>query len=144
MFEPTVSEPPAPWWSLTPEKHMNRLFAAALRVAILSACLFQASCQDLATMLPTLRPTPQPKYVIVAFGAEWCEACLKNRPALEKLNTPPSRQVRYVDVDKEPEIADDYGIKTVPMYVVWERKRFGYVEIGRTSDIGQLSRMVAR
>lgn len=56
---------------------------------------------------------------VLYFTAEWCNPCKKTRPLVEELNKDQSETRFYIiDVDIEMEMAADFGIKSVPTFVV--------------------------
>ena len=57
--------------------------------------------------------------IVLYFTAEWCGPCKKTRPFVEELNKDQSETRFYIiDVDSEMEMAEDFGIKSVPTFVV--------------------------
>ena len=57
--------------------------------------------------------------IILYFTAEWCGPCKKTRPIVEDLNHDQTETRFYIiDVDSEMEMAEDFGIKSVPTFVV--------------------------
>lgn len=69
---------------------------------------------------------------ILFFTADWCHYCKKMKPVMGEL-VREGYTVRVVDVDKEPELKRQYGVRSLPTSVVVvnnaEVKRF----IGVTS-----------
>ena len=58
---------------------------------------------------------------IIKFEAEWCGPCKMSRPHWDKFKeTHPSIQMEVVDVDKNPEVANQYKVMSVPTLVVEE------------------------
>ena len=56
---------------------------------------------------------------VLYFTAEWCGPCKRTRPLVEDLNKDQSETRFYIiDVDIEMEMATDFGIKSVPTFVV--------------------------
>ena len=55
---------------------------------------------------------------IIRFTAEWCQPCKMLSKQLEtmELNLP----IDVIDIDKDPEIAIEYGIRSVPTLVLME------------------------
>jgi thioredoxin 1 len=55
---------------------------------------------------------------IIRFTAEWCQPCKMLSKQLETmdLNLP----IDVIDIDKDPEIAIEYGIRSVPTLVLME------------------------
>ena len=47
---------------------------------------------------------------VIYFGADWCGPCKSIKPQLIAANLP----IRYVDVDKSPQMASDYLVKSIP------------------------------
>lgn len=57
------------------------------------------------------------KKVLVDFFAEWCGPCKMLGPVLEKLDPEyPDVEFVKVDVDQLPEVAQRYGIMSIPTY----------------------------
>lgn len=54
--------------------------------------------------------------VVIDFYATWCPPCKKLNPVLVELATEYEGRVKFykVDVDKEPEIANAFGIQSMP------------------------------
>jgi thioredoxin 1 len=56
---------------------------------------------------------------VLYFTAEWCGPCKKTRPIVESLNHDQTETRFYIiDVDIEMEMAQDFGIKSVPTFIV--------------------------
>jgi thioredoxin 1 len=56
---------------------------------------------------------------VLYFTAEWCGPCKKTRPIVEDLNHDQIETRFYIiDVDIEMEMAQDFGIKSVPTFIV--------------------------
>jgi thioredoxin-like negative regulator of GroEL len=53
---------------------------------------------------------------ILAFTATWCQPCKNFKPILEQV----SREipVEFIDVDANPQLIAEYGIRNVPTIVV--------------------------
>ena len=51
---------------------------------------------------------------VIYFGAEWCGPCKSIKTQLIAANLP----IRYVDVDKSPQMAGDYLVKSIPTVVL--------------------------
>ena len=54
--------------------------------------------------------------VIVDFYADWCGPCRQLAPVLEDIDVP----VVKVDVDEHPEIAQEYGVMSLPTLGLFE------------------------
>ena len=56
---------------------------------------------------------------ILYFTADWCSPCKKTRPVVEELNREQIMAKFFIiDVDIEPEMAQDFEVKSVPTFVV--------------------------
>jgi thioredoxin 1 len=60
--------------------------------------------------------------VIVDFWAEWCGPCRAVAPVLDKIAEERSGEVRIVkvNIDEEPELAQRYGIQSIPTIVLFK------------------------
>lgn len=75
---------------------------------------------------------------LLDFGASWCGPCQRMTPLVEQLEQE-GYSVRKVDVDREPALARQYGVTSVPCFVFIENSR----ETGRidgATDIETLRR----
>ena len=63
------------------------------------------------------------KYVLIDFYAFWCEPCVMLNPVIQELaqNYREDMNVYKVDVDKNPDIADEYNITNVPTLVLHQK-----------------------
>jgi thioredoxin-like negative regulator of GroEL len=79
---------------------------------------------------------PAPKIQLVCFGASWCAPCKQKAPAIDAIIRDAKGKVQkvYVDVDQQPGVADSYGIRAVPTYVVLVNGR----EVFRSGDPSQI------
>lgn len=62
------------------------------------------------------------QYVIVEFTANWCMACKRLKPDIEKLSLEYKNQVTFlkVDVDKIPELAREYEVISLPTFIIFK------------------------
>ena len=58
--------------------------------------------------------------VLVDFYANWCGPCKMLRPVLEEFANETNIKVVSVDVDSEPDLAQSYGVMSIPCLVVFE------------------------
>ncbi len=65
-----------------------------------------------------VRQSPLP--VVVDFWAEWCAPCHRIAPTVDELATALAGRARVVkvDVDDEPELAQAYGVRAIPTFVL--------------------------
>lgn len=55
------------------------------------------------------------------FTAEWCQPCKKTRPIVEELNRDQTTAgFQIIDVDMNPELVKNFGIKAVPTFILFE------------------------
>ncbi len=61
--------------------------------------------------------------VVVEFGATWCAPCKMLEPVLTQLSQEWQSRARIVkmDVDESAEIAQDYGIMSVPTVILFKK-----------------------
>jgi thioredoxin 1 len=55
---------------------------------------------------------------IIRFTAEWCQPCKTLAKQLETMEL--NMHIDVIDIDKDPEIAIEYGIRSVPTLVLME------------------------
>ena len=56
--------------------------------------------------------------VLVDFYADWCGPCRMLGPILDEISK--DHTVYKVNVDKEPELAQNYGIMSIPCMIVFQ------------------------
>ena len=55
---------------------------------------------------------------VLYFSAPWCGPCKMFRPIVEQASQETGKYVQYVDVDQNKQMAEQYGITSVPTIVV--------------------------
>ena len=56
---------------------------------------------------------------ILYFTADWCNPCKKTRPIVEELNREQIMAKFFIiDVDVEPEMAQDFEVRSIPTFVL--------------------------
>lgn len=59
--------------------------------------------------------------VLVELGAGWCAPCQRLKPILEALSKEMQHVKFYeVDIDDNPELSKHFGIKSVPMMLIFK------------------------
>ncbi len=65
---------------------------------------------------------------VLYFTAEWCKPCEKVRPVVEQLNRDQiTARFFMIDADSETEMVEDFGIRSIPTFVLIEDNK----EVGR-------------
>lgn len=78
-------------------------------------------------------------FVLVDFYANWCGPCKMLSPVLEELENSRGVKVVKVDVDKNEEVARNYGVMSIPTLIMFKNgelvdKKVGYIPIELLSD----------
>ncbi|WP_424211719.1 thioredoxin family protein [Streptomyces sp. BI20] len=65
--------------------------------------------------------TPDPRPVLVEFGAPWCPPCRQLRPVLAALAVEEADRLRVVEIDNDtdPAAAIHYGVMAVPTLMLF-------------------------
>jgi thioredoxin 1 len=56
--------------------------------------------------------------MILYFTADWCVPCKNIKPVVQEVNAELGLGISFVDVDQQKEIAQRYGVTSVPTIVV--------------------------
>ncbi|MFB6113801.1 MAG: thioredoxin [Halodesulfurarchaeum sp.] len=57
---------------------------------------------------------------LIDFHADWCGPCKTQDPIIEELEEDIGDEVnfQYVDVDEEPDVANEYQVRSIPTIIV--------------------------
>ena len=79
---------------------------------------------------------------ILDFYADWCGPCQMMRPTMEEFEkTHPEIKVTAVNIDEEEELAEKYGVSSIPCMVVLKDGEEVKREVGVVS-LKKLEKMV--
>jgi thioredoxin 1 len=58
--------------------------------------------------------------VLVKYGASWCGPCRMIKPTLERLESQHGLPIVEVDIDKDPELAKQFRIMSIPTMLLFK------------------------
>ena len=70
--------------------------------------------------------------VIVDFYADWCGPCRMQGPILEEIEATGKASIVKVNVDDNPDLADAFGVQSIPMLLVFKDAKIVKKFIGLT------------
>ena len=75
--------------------------------------------------------------VVVDFWASWCGPCKMVSPIIEKLAIEFDGKVKFakLNIDKEPEIADNYNIQSIPTLILFKNGQ----KVARASGVQSIT-----
>ncbi|WP_142416165.1 thioredoxin [Bartonella massiliensis] len=81
--------------------------------------------------------------VVVDFWAEWCGPCKMIAPILDEISTEMQNQVKIakVNIDENPELATQYGVRSIPTLLMFKNGNVSSNMVGATSK-GRLSEWI--
>ena len=70
--------------------------------------------------------------VIVDFWAEWCGPCKMIAPSLEEISNELAGKVKVakVNIDENPEIAAQYGVRSIPTLAMFKAGEVADIKVG--------------
>jgi thioredoxin 1 len=74
---------------------------------------------------------------VIRFTASWCQPCKTLAKNLETVNNVKSIPIEVIDIDVNPELAMEYGIRSVPTLIMKEEN----VEVKRFSGVRSLKEL---
>ena len=63
--------------------------------------------------------TTSNKPILVDFYADWCGPCMAMMPVLENLSAD-GYDIIKVNIDENEELANEYGVRSIPYFIVFE------------------------
>jgi len=108
---------------------MRRFLLTATVLVLLCGCETQTPHQE-APDRSRPAPTPHTTHQVLAFTADWCQACQRDKPKLAELRRQ-GVEVVEIDYDARPDLVRKYRVRRLPTYIVLKDGK----EVERTEDI---------
>lgn len=81
--------------------------------------------------------------VLVNFSATWCGPCKRQVPVLESLSkSKTTLKIVKVDIDESPELAQKFGVRSVPTLILFNQGEKVETKIGLTT-LSELEKIVS-
>lgn len=72
------------------------------------------------------------KAVLIDFFADWCYPCKMMAPVVEELSKEESIKVGKVNIDENQELAEKYGVESIPTIIVFKNGKEYKRQVGVT------------
>lgn len=82
------------------------------------------------------------KTVLIDFFADWCYPCKMMAPVVEEVSKDESIKVGKVNIDENQELAEKYGIESIPTIIVFKNGKEYKRQVGVT-DKGSLLNLLS-
>ena len=94
----------------------------------------------------TFNETIKSGVTLVDFSAEWCPPCKMMKPIINKLDEEfaGKAKITEVDVDASPELADQFGVQSIPTLIVFKDGKEVGKTIGLTSKYDLIEKLNAQ
>lgn len=70
------------------------------------------------------------KPVLVDFYADWCGPCQMMAPVIEEISGEVDAKVCKINIDEEMEIAQKYGVMSIPTFIVFKDGEIAKKDLG--------------
>jgi thioredoxin 1 len=80
--------------------------------------------------------------VVVDFFADWCGPCKAMMPLLEKASVEQPERVAKLNVDQSPEIAAQFGIRSIPTILIFQGGKMIEKRVGAPATSQEILEML--
>jgi thioredoxin 1 len=111
------------------------------------AKIFKAPGENIMSMMPVNNDTFEKEvlgddtFKMMFIGAEWCGHCKAMRPGVMEFSAEnPEIKLCYADADESAELAEKFGITSIPTTLVFKDKKEVLRKVGALSkqDLGEI------